>query len=256
MLSAHNKHGEDMVAWEATKADGPFSCPACHEEVLLKKGSIKEHHFAHVPPSACPYGTGESEEHRQAKHAIYEALQTHPNISWVRVEWYLGEVRPDINFTMRDGQEVAVEIQFSPLSPEETARRTRLYSAKRIHVLWLLPARDHLIEGAKYDTSLLERYLHALYFGKVYYWLSGDLVLPVHFERYSLGLALREWDAQEEEEQGHASFFERFSKRARIPTFLDAVHIAELQAMSRQAGQFGPYALPTAWLWGENAWRS
>ncbi len=249
MLSAHNAYGDDMVAWEVAKADGPFFCPECQGEVVLKKGSIKEHHFAHVPPSECTYGTGESEEHRQAKRAIYEALCTHSAVSHLMVERYLSEIRPDVSFSIRDENEVAIEIQFSPLSPEETDRRTRLYAAKRIHVLWLLPARDRLIEGVKYDTSLLERYLHALYFGKVYYWLHDDIVLPVHFEKYSLGLVYQEWYDQEDE-QCHAHYIERFSKRARVPVFLDAVGMGDLQTINRRAGQFGPYSLPVAWLWG------
>src|SRR6266699_6573374 len=248
MLSAYNTHGEDMVAWEATRADGPFYCPECHEEVVLKKGTIKEHHFAHLPPSDCTYGVGESGEHREAKRANYEALRTHPDVSQVQVERYLGEVRPDISFLARDEVEVAVEMQFSPLSPQETARQTQIYTAKGLHVLWILPSRETLVEGTKYATSLLERYLHALYFGKVYYWVSDDLVVPIHFEKYSLGLIYRD-RYDEEEGQFQSSYAERFSKRSRIPAFSDVVRIADLQAITRKAGQFGPYSLPTARLW-------
>jgi competence CoiA-like predicted nuclease len=195
------------------------------------------------------YGTGESEEHRQAKHAIYDALRKHPAISKLKVEQYLGEVRPDISFSVRTKDDVAIEVQFSPLSPPEIVHRTRLYTARSISVLWILPYHDDLVESARYDTTLLERYLHALYFGRVYYWLYDDLVLPVHFEKYSLGLVYQEWYDQEDE-QCHSHYIERFSKRARVPVFLNAVGMGDLQTITRRAGQFGPYSLPVAWLWG------
>jgi hypothetical protein len=30
-------------------ADGPFSCPGCRSELILRKGKIKTHHFAYNP---------------------------------------------------------------------------------------------------------------------------------------------------------------------------------------------------------------
>ena len=210
----------------------------------------EEHHFAHLPPSDWTYGVGESEEHREAKHAIYASLRTHPGVSQVMVERYLDEVRPDVSFVARGEYEIAVEMQFSPLSPQETSRRTQLYTSKGLHVLWILPSREALIEGAKYDTSLLERYLHALYFGRVYYWVCGSLVLPVHFEKYSIGFISRDWPS--EEERFRSGYSERFSKRSRVPVFSNVVHIADLQATTRRAGQFGSYSLSAARLWAQD----
>jgi competence protein CoiA len=73
MLSAYNARGRQVIARDATKTDGPFTCPDCGGEVILKKGEEKVHHFAHVPPFTCSFGVGESQEHRAAKQEIYDA---------------------------------------------------------------------------------------------------------------------------------------------------------------------------------------
>lgn len=41
---------QKVAAWDQQKNDGPFSCPFCIEETILKKGTMKVHHFAHKPP--------------------------------------------------------------------------------------------------------------------------------------------------------------------------------------------------------------
>lgn len=67
MLSAYNADGRQVIARDVTKEDGPFYCPECQGEVTIKKGAIKVHHFAHVPPFACSFGVGESDEDAIAK---------------------------------------------------------------------------------------------------------------------------------------------------------------------------------------------
>lgn len=130
MLSAVNEPGETVMAWEATREDGPFFCPECDEEVILKKGSIVLPHFAHYPEASCSYGTGESEQHRRAKYEIYEALRSHPSVSHLEVERYLKEVRPDVSFLWQRKLRVAVEMQISAISPDEIAHRTRCLPQK------------------------------------------------------------------------------------------------------------------------------
>lgn len=49
-------------------ARGPdYRCPECGRMVILKKGRIVTHHFAHKPPVDCAWGRGESHAHREAK---------------------------------------------------------------------------------------------------------------------------------------------------------------------------------------------
>jgi competence protein CoiA len=251
MLSALNAHNREVVAREMSKDNGPFYCPACRGEVMVKKGTIKIHHFAHVPPAKCLYGTGESEEYRTAKLAIYDALCSVPEVSKLMVDRYLETQQLDVSCCIRERQYLTIEIQFGQEPPEEIARRLSLYAAKKIHVLWLFPHPNELVAGARYTTNLLERYLHALYFGTIYYWRGGDGVQPVHFHPDIPGSLCREW-FDENDESWHAENIERLSKFSRIPEYHEIVRITDLKPFTRQAGQFGQYALPAARLWGFN----
>lgn len=184
MLSACNRHGEVQAA-EVEQEDGPFHCPACRGPVILKKGHIKIPHFAHLPDAECAYtNEGESEEHQLAKLEIYEALVRTPGITDVRLERYLQEVRPDVSFVL-GGELIAIEIQLSLLSRDQIAWRTEAYARKNIAVLWTPSFSMELFEG-RYAPKDWERYLHTLYFGRVYYWFEGVKLVPVKFEEYLL----------------------------------------------------------------------
>jgi|SRR5947209_266739 len=116
MLSAWNQFGEEVLAEEVELADGPFYCPACRGQLVLKKGRKVVAHVAHRANAECKYANeGESEEHRLAKREIRDALQRVPGVTDVRLERYLREVRPDVSFVL-NGELVAIEIQLSQLS--------------------------------------------------------------------------------------------------------------------------------------------
>src|SRR2546421_8903266 len=101
MLSAWNQSGEDVLAEEVEVADGPFYCPSCQEQLILKQGRKVVAHFAHQPAADCEYtNEGESEEHRLAKREIRQALLQVPDVTDVRLERYLREVRPDVSFVV------------------------------------------------------------------------------------------------------------------------------------------------------------
>ena len=52
---------QKVIARQVTKNHGPFHCAGCEHELIVKKGNIKVHHFAHKPPYSCSRGEGESE---------------------------------------------------------------------------------------------------------------------------------------------------------------------------------------------------
>ena len=131
MLSAMNATGQ-VLASSVSKSDGPFTCPMCKGGVLVKKGRVKIHHFAHIPPSDCAYATGETEHHRQAKLEIFEALSKHPQVTKLKLERSLGDVRPDISFYLRDVP-IAIEVQVSTLSLDTIIKRTEAYIRKGIY---------------------------------------------------------------------------------------------------------------------------
>ena len=87
MLSAKRKTtGEPITAYLASQRHGPFICPDCNEEVILKMGRKTVNHFAHANPIACKFATGESDEHRQCKMEIFRALQAMPGVRNVELE--------------------------------------------------------------------------------------------------------------------------------------------------------------------------
>jgi hypothetical protein len=74
VLSARRKSdGKTVTAYFASKANGPFICQDCNEEVILKTGRSKVNHFAHANPISCRFATGESDEHRRCKLEIFRA---------------------------------------------------------------------------------------------------------------------------------------------------------------------------------------
>jgi competence protein CoiA len=225
-----------LTAKEANKADAPFICQCCDKRVSLRKGGVRSSHFAHFPPVTCEYGVGESEEHRRCKIEIYEHLINHPKVTKCEMERNLGTVRPDISAYINNVP-VAIEVQLSTLSLEKIERRTADYASKGIYVLWL----------PKYQTSLLnrpytpkpwERWLHALYYGRVYYWVGGLKILPFHFENYLIEI------------NGRTKNYRKISKRYKLPVMEEILDlVGGFKAMSRDRYVLGNHNLLPAKLW-------
>jgi competence protein CoiA len=165
---------------DAQKSDGLFTCPACGSETILKKGTIKAPHFAHKPPTSCEYGKGESEEHRRAKQSIYDALQERPGVDSLELEKYFGRVIADVFFVVNQKQ-IAIEVQVSKLDLKRIAQRTLEYTRLGVYVLWL-PIFSEPLEEPFYAPKIWEKWLHTVYFGKVYYWVEGLKVCPISYK--------------------------------------------------------------------------
>jgi competence protein CoiA len=236
MLRACSASG-DMLAFTVDKAQGPFSCPVCAQPVILKRGPIIVPHFAHQSRADCNYREGESTTHLQAKMEIATALLRTPGVTNVHLEHVLDTVRPDISFSLR-GTSVAIEVQISTLSLDDISRRTISYARKNMAVLWTSPYSNDL-EDDRYAPKSWERYLHALYFGRIYYWVEHLALQPVTFEEYLL----------------QPNYYEpqRRSKRYVTPIFLDSVLITDLTATWRNPWRNAWYDLPRARLWRERS---
>ncbi len=196
------------------KAHGPFVCPGCKQELILKKGSIKVHHFAHKPPFSCNRGQGESDAHRRCKESIYHSLAQCSNVTNLDVEADFGEVVADI-YCLINNQPVAIEVQRSNLSVNEITVRTAAYAKLGIYVLWLALSNEKL-NDEKYSPKAWEKWCHAAYFGRVYYWISELIILPVHFSEYSLYVESSSWYDEYGEEQS-AGGYTKSSKRYKTP---------------------------------------
>jgi competence protein CoiA len=192
MLSAKRKSdGQTVNAYSASRNEGPFACLVCSEAVVLRAGRSRINHFAHENPIACKFASGETDEHRRCKQAIYEALKRSSQVEDAELERALGEVRPDVFARIR-GVSVAIEVQISSLSLETITSRTIEYARKGIYVLWLLPWTSEL-DRPRYAPSNWERWIHATYFGRVYYWIEDLKVVPYRFESDFVSVPRRSW---------------------------------------------------------------
>jgi competence protein CoiA len=192
MLTAKRKlDGNRVSAFLEKKANGPFVCLQCNEEVILKCGRNRVNHFAHANPIACKFAEGESDNHRLCKFEIFEALQNTPGVRGAALERPLGENRPDVSAYI-NGVPVAIEVQISSLSLDTIMRRTIDYFRKGIYVLWLLQWTPDL-DASRYTPKIWEKWIHAAYFGRVYYWLEGLTVVSYHFDPHHQTIPEKTW---------------------------------------------------------------
>jgi competence protein CoiA len=221
MLCAKRKlTGEIVTAYLASKNDAPFLCPDCDEEVILKAGRQSADHFAHAVPLACQFSVGESDVHRYCKMEIYRALLKAPGVRDVAMEKALPFGRPDVSAMIR-GVPVAIEVQISSLSIETIQRRTIEYGRNGIYVLWILQWRPEL-EDSRYRPSRWEKWLHAAYFGRVYYWVEGLTLVSYNFEPSFRSIPKSTWISKRGTKLtagGYSRRLKSFRTAVRGPTF-------------------------------------
>ena len=231
MLVAKDRQGNRCIAFETQKSEAPFFCPECKGELVLKKGIKRDDHFAHKPPYDCSAGEGEGELHNRVKREIYTALLSHKNCSDCQLERQLDGVRPDVS-ALINNTPVAIEVQKSTIDIDEITERTVRYTALGYFVLWLVPSEEgettheiRWIDPDKdpdkyyyevrdvYRPKQWEVFLHAMYFGRAYYWYEGAEVGPIHFdkiEQYQVGKG-----------------YHKTLKSIKNPNYGPVVHIAE-----------------------------
>lgn len=132
MLVAIAAEGFRRTARIVTREDGPFECPECSSEVILKAGRIIVPHFAHRAQAACTWGEGESERHMLMKHYLQIWFPK------VELEVRLGEMRrADAVITTAKGNRFVIECQASPISVAEWVERNSDYNDIGLPVAWL-----------------------------------------------------------------------------------------------------------------------
>jgi competence protein CoiA len=215
MLSAKRKSdGQTAYAYFESGANGLFICPACDTEVVLETDAKRDNYFTHAIPFGCQYGEGESAEHRYCKREIYRALSKEPGVSSVLLEHSFGTVRPDVTFCI-NGVLVGIEVQISSLSIQTIQRRTIDYHRKGIYVLWILPWRPEL-NDERYAPTIWEKWLSALYFGRVYYWLEDLTVISYRFRSSVTSVPKKTWYSKDGKKMTGGGYSQR-SRRFRTP---------------------------------------
>src|SRR4030067_64901 len=191
---------EILYASQCTKSDGPFYCPECVSDAVVRKCSEKKDHFAHTARLSPVIGAEEGELHKQCKNEIASILQERfPEGNWAtertipeRKDKKVPELRPDISGRIH-GVRVAIEVQASTLTIAKIIKRARDYTKRGIALLWLVPLPEPLGE-LPFRPRLYERYLHSIYYGRTYYWCAGQglVVKPVHYGAEVRSVAYRE----------------------------------------------------------------
>jgi competence CoiA-like predicted nuclease len=143
-------------------------CPTCKEKVIFVNGNYKIEHFRHYIESECSTEP-ETIEHLNMKQFFIDKL----GLTKDSVEVNLGFGKPDIFLKNRS---IAIEVQHSPLSEEKFLERTANYTKNNIYVLWVF---DSCL--CKERISALLRKAHELYFGRVYFFVKGEII-PIHFK--------------------------------------------------------------------------
>lgn len=200
--------GRRYMAHECSKDDGPFVCPECWSDAVIRKCTEKRDHFAHHARQSPILPAGESDIHQKCKHDLCNLLADQfPGGNWA-VERTLSpqpeknrpELRPDISGRL-DGQALAIEVQATPLPLTRLIERAKGYTQWGIPVLWLVPLAESLGD-LPFRPRSYERFLHGMYYGRVYYWTWGQglILKPVHFKRASRYIDYREWFSEDGED--------------------------------------------------------
>ena len=242
-----------VSAYMESKANAPFLCPVCGEVVLLKTGAANINHFAHANPRACRHDANESDAHRQCKLEIYQALLQQPNVANVAMERPLGTNRPDVSADI-NGVPVAIEIQISFLSQATIMRRTIEYARKGVYVLWLLlwtPDLDH----PRYCPAVWEKWIHAAYFGRVYYWRQGLSVIAYNFEPVLKIVPKTSWYSPRGRKMTGGGYVRR-AKRERTAVRCESLHlVADFGPQERFWWEGNGIKVPDAKLFLARSWR-
>jgi hypothetical protein len=186
---------------DATKADGPFYCPDTFDPLIVRKCDEKRDHFAYHGRQSPVYSPGETLLHKNCKLEICKHMkEKFPDGNWEHERIIpknprkkFIEARPDVSGRINKIP-VVIEIQASSLKIDEIVARSENYKKHGCHVLWIIPLKEELGDD-EFRPRLYERYLHEIYYGRVYYWVSGygTKLKPVHFDPVFRDIEIREW---------------------------------------------------------------
>ena len=219
-------------ASEVTKQDGPFYCDETFEELIVRKCIEKIDHFAYKTRTS-PIAKRESELHTECQNELLEILtRTFPNGKWeaerqnfnADSEKGYSKVVPDLSGKIND-KGVIIEIQKSTLSVKKILHRTEQYSKRGGYILWIIPLTDDL-GNENFRPRLFERFLHTMYYGRVYYWYRGNAskLIPVHFGTAERWIEETTWYDENGEEQ-IAGGYEKPFLRVKKPEYGKVVNI-------------------------------
>jgi competence protein CoiA len=255
LVALHQK--TRVEAWDAAK--GPrYHCPNCKADVILKKGRIVIHHFAHTPSTVCSWAKGETREHLLAKKVIRDAFRTKGYQADYEVEVLSGggDRRADVLITIGEGTRVAVEVQHTSILYGEIESRTGGYVAAQTPVIWvgilssnMKDAADTINGGLRIDQYSIrpwEKWAHAYYFKELWYIDPRAATLwKGVFSDYLIDVELTSWHNEYGDEQS-AGGYSYISKKWKTLTLTGPVPLgaSNIAVKTRKPWKSKNFSLP------------
>ena len=215
------------------KSDGPFYCPVCLCDAIIRKCIEKANHFAHNARQSPLIRKKDIELHNRCRDEILQLLQNKfPNGQWAaereipeNKEKGYRKVVPDISGRIHNIP-VAIEVQLSPYTIKRIAEKVIEYQKRQVAVLYIIPLYDEL-GNEPFRPRLFEKYLHSMYYGRVYYWTPKceTKLLPVHFSPAKRWIEETTWfDTELGEERTEGGFWLTY-KTIKMPNHSNPVDI-------------------------------
>lgn len=203
-------------ASSTTKESGPFYCPDCLSDAIVRKCYDKEDHFAHKARMSKLLTSKDQELHTKCINDLLEyAKSAFPEFTWLKehtipVNEKLGtkELRPDLCGRINKENRVVIEIQKSTYSVKKIIDKTLEYAKWDLYVLWIVPLLKELGDEP-YRPRLMEKFFHSLYFGKIYYYhyKSPAVIIPVHLSPVKRYIEEKTWFNEQAEEQNTGGYY-------------------------------------------------
>jgi competence protein CoiA len=198
-----------------TKKDGPFFCPECLSDAVIRKCTEKVNHFAHKARQSPIISAKETKLHNQCRDEIFQAFKTaYPDGNWATERTIEANFKgkknrervPDISGKV-GGNGIAIEIQKSAYTIQKIYDKTVDYKLLNIFVIWIIPLSKEL-GSEPFRPRLFEKYLHSLNKGRVYYYLPGSdaTVQLVHYSPAKRYIEYVEWIDDNKELQFHGGY--------------------------------------------------
>ena len=205
-----------IKACNANKDDGPFFCSVCLSEAIVRKCTEKEDHFAHKGRLSPIIPKKDQQLHDKCRDNICNYLSNlFPNGKWASERsipankpkgW--DQVIPDISGSIGNTP-VAIEVQKTAYTIKKIHDKTVEYARRGVYVIWIVPLHKDLGDEP-FRPRLYEKYLHSMYYGRVYYWTpkSNPTIIPVHFSPAKRWIDESTWfDVESGEERTTGGFY-------------------------------------------------
>lgn len=133
MYYANDKDGDRVFIDDAQKGQN-YTCPACGDKLIIKRGYVVAHHFAHKAHKNCDpwYKDRMSAWHRKLQSMFPPECQEVVLWNEDHSEFHVADV-----FYMRKGIGNVVEIQHSPISRKEFILRSDFYLSLGYKLIWI-----------------------------------------------------------------------------------------------------------------------